>query len=107
MQTHDMQTVETGRATSRKLRIRTDECLDWRSYNLFDSAALKSNYHPIKEIEIDLRNTRVIKDSGLTMLLMLIKQSGQARDGIALVNCRPELRSRLAECTFSSRFHFR
>ena len=107
MQTQETQTVQTSRVASRKLRICTDECLDWRSYNLFDSAAQKSNYHPIQEIEIDLRNTRVIKDSGLTMLLMLIKQSGLTRDGIALVNCRPEVRSRLAECSFSGRFQFR
>jgi len=40
------------------------------------------------------------------MLLMLIKESGQSSDDIALVNCQPEIRSQLASCRFSGRFQF-
>lgn len=89
------------------LKILTGKCLDWRSFNLFDSASLKSNILSIQYIEIDFCNTRIIKASGLTMLLMLIKNSGLPREHIALVNCRPEIRDQLAECTFSGRFQLR
>jgi len=57
-------------------------------------------------MEIDLCKTRIIRRSGLAMLLMLIKESGQSSDDIALVNCQPEIRSQLASCRFSGRFQF-
>ena len=88
----------------RTIKISADECLDWKSYNLFYETAFKCCHRLIKKMEIDLCKTRIIRRSGLAMLLMLIKESGLSSEAIALVNCKPEIRSQLANCSFSRRF---
>jgi anti-anti-sigma regulatory factor len=99
-----MQAIKLKTGKTQTLKVRADECLDWRSYNLFDEAALNCSQRSIRKMQIDLRHTRSIRRSGLTMLLQLIKQSGLPGDNIAIVNCRPEIRSQLAGCSFSNRF---
>jgi len=99
-----MQAIKLKTGKTRTLKVRTDECLDWRSYDLFDAAALNCSQRSIRNMQIDLRHTRSIRHSGLTMLLQLIKQSGLPGDNIAIVNCRPEIRSQLAGCSFTNRF---
>ena len=101
---HAMQAIKLKTGKTQTLKVRADECLDWRSYPLFDEAALNCSHRAIRKMQIDLRNTRSIKRSGLMMLLQLIKQSGLPGDNIAIVNCRPEIRSQLAGCSFSNRF---
>ena len=100
-----MPAVKRKIGKKRLLKIRADECLDWRSFPLFDKIANNCSHQPVSKMEIDLCKTRAIKRSGLTVLLMMIKESGLSRDEIALVNCRPEIRSQLSSCNFSSRFH--
>ena len=99
-----MQAMELKPRKKRMLRIEADEYLDWRSYHIFYEAAFRCSHRLIKAMEIDLSKTRVITRSGLSMLLMLIKESGLSSDAIVLMNCQPEIRSQLASCSFSRRF---
>ena len=55
-------------------------------------------------IAVDLAHTRQIRDSGLAMLLMLHRRAGLPRGQIRLLNCRPEVRSRLRESGLGGHF---
>lgn len=92
-------------SNGRTIRICADENLDWRIFKIFDRAAAQASCGKIKSIEVDFQKTRIIRDSGLNMLLMLVKLSGLSSNQIVLVNCRPEIQERLYETRFSGRFH--
>lgn len=90
-----IKTLETR--TGRTVAIRAGERLDWRIHTIFSQAAslVSDTASTCSGIEIDLRKTRLIRDSGLSMLNMLSKKSGLPRTQIRLVNCSPEIRARL------------
>lgn len=90
-----IKTFETR--TGRTIAIRADERLDWRVHNIFSQAVTLacSASQSLSDIVIDLRKTRLIRDSGLSMLSMLCKKTGLPREQIRLVNCSPEIRARL------------
>jgi anti-anti-sigma regulatory factor len=85
----------TDNDKGKTLLIRADETLDCETHTVFSNAALVASYPWINEIEIDLGNTTLIRDSGLSMLLMLMNKTGMRRRQIRLTNCRPEIRTRL------------
>jgi anti-anti-sigma regulatory factor len=101
-----VQAMKSRPRKKRTIRICAGECLDANSYSLFYEAVFRCGHRLIEKLEIDLCKTRIIKRSGLAMLLLLIKESGLASDAIALLNCQPEIRSQLASCHFSRRFSF-
>jgi len=90
-----MQIKTVGSGYCRTLRICIDKCLDCSVHSIFSQAAVLANYPWINDIEIDLGKTRIIRDSGLSMLSMLSVKLGSQRDRIKLTNCRPEIRARL------------
>jgi anti-anti-sigma regulatory factor len=93
-----MQIKTVDNANGRTLVIRADESLDCQIHSDFSQAAIVASYPWIKNIEIDLRSTTIIRDSGLSILSMLSRKSGLQRNHIKLVNCRPEIRARLRKC---------
>jgi len=95
-----MQIKTAKNGNGRTLMISADESLDCQIHSEFSEAAIVASYPWIKNIEIDLRSTKIIRDSGLSILLMLSRKSGLQRDQIKLVNCRPEIRVRLKRCKF-------
>jgi ABC-type transporter Mla MlaB component len=90
--------------TGRTLRIWVSDCLDLQLHGVFTKAALVASYILINDIEIDLQNTREIRDSGLALLLMLARKSGLQHGSIKLVNCPRELRSRLLQNNLNGHF---
>ena len=96
----EMKTSDNGKG--RTLQIRADKTLDCNTHSIFSDAAMVASTPWINDIEIDLRSTTLIRDSGLSMLSMLHNKSGLARRQIRLVNCRPEIRARLKKSPFAS-----
>ena len=98
-----IRTADNGKGKT--LLIRADKTLDCKTHSVFSEAALVASYPWINDIEIDLRKTTLIRDSGLSMLSMLRKKSGLQRRHIKLVNCRPEIRSRLIQSPLARFLH--
>jgi ABC-type transporter Mla MlaB component len=91
-------------ATGRTLKIWACDNLDIQLHSAFANAAVVANYALIDDIEIDLKNTRTVRDSGLALLLMLFRRSG-LRDGhIRLVNCPKDLKTRLSRNNMAGHF---
>ena len=90
--------------TGRTLKIWASENLDLRLHKDFTNAAIVANYRLIDSIEIDLKNTRVIRDSGLALLLMLSRKTGLQKDHIRLLNCPENLQARLSGSKLASHF---
>ncbi|MEZ5543458.1 MAG: hypothetical protein R3F42_15680 [Pseudomonadota bacterium] len=88
-----IRTVLNG--TRRTLKIWVCETLDVQLHAAFANTAVVANYTLIDDIEIDLQHTRVIRDSGLALLMMLQHKCARHCSRIRLVNCSEELRSRL------------
>ena len=99
-----IKTSDTG--NGRTVKIRTDEQLDAKILDVVSQAVILANSPWIDKIEIDLRKTRVIRDSGLSLLSRLCEKSGLSRNHIGLVNCRPEIRPRLIRSKLSCYLHF-
>lgn len=97
-----MQIKTIVNCNGRAIKIRADEHLDWNIHSVMCQALVLTSSPWIINIEIDLRKTRVIRDSGLSLLSMLCEKSGLARNHIDLVNCRPEIRSRLMKSKLTS-----
>jgi anti-anti-sigma regulatory factor len=93
----------TSNDTGRTLLIKTDQILDLETFSMFSNAALVASYPWINDIEIDLRSTTTIRDSGLSMLLMLSKKSGMKKPQIRLLNCSPEIRDQLTRHRLDNR----
>ncbi|MDX1697740.1 MAG: hypothetical protein R3308_05600 [Thiohalobacterales bacterium] len=100
-----MKIKTTDNRNGKTLLIRADRTLDCKIHSLFSDAALVARYPWINRIEIDLRKTRIIRDSGLSMLSMLRNKSGMQKRQIRLVNCRPEIRIRLIESPLARFLH--
>lgn len=96
-----MQIMTVGSGYSRTLRIRADKSLDCSIHSVFSQAAILADYPWIDNIEIDLGKTRIIRDSGLSMLSMLSAKLGLQKGRIKLINCRPEIRTRLHKSTLA------
>ena len=90
-----MQIKTTDNGNGRTVSIQTDERLDWKVHGIFSQVTILANSPWIENIEIDLRQTRIIRDSGLSLLSVLCMKSGLSRNHIGVVNCRPELRAQL------------
>lgn len=93
-------------AASSVFTIEIDERLDLRFHRAFAHACELAEGARAGAIEIDLANTRHVRDSGLAMLLMLHRRAGRLRNHIRLVNCRPEVRSRLFKSGLGDHFAF-
>lgn len=89
-----MQLSTTTSDTGRTLRIWASESLDLQQHETFTKAALVASYTLINDIEIDLQNTRIIRDSGLALLMMLRRKTRRQDRRIRLINCPEELRTR-------------
>lgn len=92
------------RGTKRTLRIWVCESLDIRLHTAFSNAALVANYTLIDDIEIDLRDTHIVRDSGLALLLMLRRIAGRQCGHIKLLNCPADLQSRLSRNNLAGQF---
>ena len=90
--------------TGRTLRIWASENLDIRSHEDFSNAAMVANYRLIDRIEIDLKNTRIIRDSGLALLLMLSRKTGLRKEHFRLLNCSEDLQARLSSNNLACHF---
>lgn len=101
-----MQIKTIFRGTNRTLRIWASEILDLRLHSAFSNAALVANYTLIDDIEIDLRDTHVIRDSGLALLLMLGRKAGRRCGLIKLINCPEDLQARLSRNNLAGHFQF-
>jgi anti-anti-sigma regulatory factor len=88
----------------RVITIETDEDLDLRSHGVFVHACRLAEEPNLRAIEVNLGKTRKIRDSGLAMLLMLRERMGREANGIRLINCSPEIRSRLAASSVGTQF---
>ncbi len=96
-----MQIKTTENGEGRTVKIRTDERLDCKIHSILSQVAILANSPWIENIEIDLQDTSIIRDSGLSMLAMLCKKSGLSRNHIGVVNCHPELRTQLIKSKLS------
>ena len=81
-----------GNSDGKTLRVYTDKCLDVSIHRIFSQVV---DNPQVNDLEIDLRKTKIIRDSGLTMLSMLTNQSRLQREHIKLVNCRPRIRTQI------------
>jgi anti-anti-sigma regulatory factor len=88
----------------RVIAIETDEDLDLRSHGVFVDACKLADDPHLKAIEVNLGRTRNIRDSGLAMLMMLRESTSRVSNRIRLVNCSPEIRSRLAASSIATQF---
>lgn len=86
--------------------IEIDERLDLRFHRAFTYACELAEDTGAQTIEVDLAHTRQVNDSGLAMLLMLYRRAGLPQGQIRLLNCRPEVRSRLHESGLGGHFAF-
>jgi len=89
-----LSTIHTS--TGRVITIETDEELDLKSHSVFVDACRLAEYPDQTHIDVNLRNTRHIRGSGIAMLLMLRELTGWERNRIRLVNCSPEIRGQLS-----------
>jgi hypothetical protein len=91
-----MQTENSGESgASKVIAIEIHERLDLSVHGRFVQACRLAALPGSDAIELDVGRTRDILDSGLAMLLMLHRCAGPLRNRIRLVNCSPEMRSRL------------
>jgi len=84
--------------------IETGEALDLRSCSVFLRACKLAEQSDPSVVEVNLGNTRVIRDSGLAMLLMLRDRIDRTGGCVKLLNCRPEIQTRLAGRPISAGF---
>ncbi|MGB7930821.1 MAG: hypothetical protein WCH04_01115 [Gammaproteobacteria bacterium] len=89
----------------RVITIEVDEVLDLQSHGIFVDACKLAEHHDQNTIDVNLRNTRNIRDSGLAMLLMLREITGCESDSIRLVNFSPEIRGQLITSKVGKQFH--
>jgi hypothetical protein len=94
----------TFSGTCRTLKIWACENLDIRLHSAFTNAALVAGYSLVDDIEVDLKNTRIIRDSGLALLMMLRRKSGRQCERIRLVNCPQDLQARLSRDKLGNQF---
>lgn len=87
------------------IRIQVGEHMDCRVHSVFCQASELARYPQTENIEIDLGKTRHIRDSGLGMLLMLYRLSARLKDRIEVVNCQPEIRTRLSDSMLADYVH--
>ncbi|MEZ5541002.1 MAG: hypothetical protein R3F42_03050 [Pseudomonadota bacterium] len=87
--------------TGRTLRIWANESLDLQQHDTFSKAAIVASYTLINDIEIDLQNTRIIRDSGLALLLMLRRKTRQRNGSMRLINCPAELQTRFSNTSLA------
>jgi hypothetical protein len=76
----------------RVIAIDVDESLDLRVHSLFVQACELVAGSESGAIEVNVANTRQVRDSGLAMLMMLGQRAAGLAGGVRLVNCAPELR---------------
>jgi anti-anti-sigma regulatory factor len=86
--------------------IEIDERLDLRFHRVFTRACELAEDADAAAIEVDLANTRQVNDSGLAMLLMLLRRAKLPRERMRLLNCHPEVRSRLCAHGLGGHFAF-
>ena len=100
-----MKIKTTDNGTGRTVNIRVDERLDWKIHSIVSQVAILTHSPWVDTMEIDLRKTKIIRDSGLSMLSMLCQKSGLSRKHIGVINCRPELRTRLINSKVAGFLH--
>jgi anti-anti-sigma regulatory factor len=88
----------------RVVTIEADEDLDLRSHGTFLYACRLAQDADLWAIEVNLRKTRTVRDSGLAMLLMLRRRIGPEGNRIRLVNSNPDIRSRLLSSGVGAKF---
>ena len=86
------------------ITIETEESLDVTSHGVFVNASRLAKRTDVTSIEVDLGKTRIVRDSGLAMLLMLSDLTDRSRNPIKLINCSPVIRNRLTATSVATRF---
>jgi anti-anti-sigma regulatory factor len=99
-----MQIVTSDNGNDDTINIRTGESLDLSACNVITHVCNLARYRRIRFVVIDLGNTRNIRDSGLAMLILLRQRVGKMVRQITIVNCRPELKSRLSASALTTTF---
>lgn len=90
--------------TGRVISIETDEELDLTSHSVFVDASRLAEYPNHSTIDVDLMRTRIIRASGLAMVIMLQKLTGWDCSRIRLLNCNPEIRKQLVASEVGRKF---
>ena len=85
--------------------IRVGRDLDLRLCNVFLKAAAQAQTLAASRIVVDLHQTRRLYDSGLAMLMVLHDRAWYLTENIRIINCRPEIRGRLADGLFPKLFN--
>jgi anti-anti-sigma regulatory factor len=85
--------------------ISVGEDLDLRLRDTFLRAVGCAQRNVASRIVVDLSKTRRIFDSGLAMLMLLNERSWRLSSKIRIINCRPELKHRLARGLALSKFN--
>jgi anti-anti-sigma regulatory factor len=82
--------------TGSAITINVGEDLDLRLRDIFLRAVACAQRNVASRIVVDLSQTRRIFDSGLAMLMLLNDRAWRLSGKIRIINCRPELKQRLA-----------
>lgn len=56
------------------------------------------------DVTVDMRETEYMDSSALGMLLNMKKHIGETREGIKIINCRPQVKKILAISRFDKKF---
>ncbi len=91
-------------STGRTMRICASKYLDLQEHATFSNAAIIASYALVDDIEIDLQKTRIVRDSGLALLLMLYRRAKLKNSRIKLLNCPKELQNRLFRNNIAGHF---
>ena len=100
-----MQKIHTLIAEEGSHLLRIGDRFDISSTRLI--VRLLKNIHAITmdRIVIDFGATLQMYDSGMALLLLLYKNAGRLKDKIYLINCRPEIRSKLSVLSIAPLLH--
>ena len=101
-----MQIVTSENGNDDTIHIRTGESLDLSACNVITRVCNLASYRQVRFVVIDLGNTSNIRDSGLAMLILLRQRIGKMVRQITIINCRPEVKSRLLVSSLTTDFHF-
>ncbi len=99
-----MQTAHLSSPDGRVITIEIDERLDLSVHSMFVQACELAARPGPRAIEVNVGKTRYIQDSGLAMLLMLRGCAGRLKNRIRLVNCSPEMKTRLTAHRMHTQF---
>jgi anti-anti-sigma regulatory factor len=89
--------IQPAKTPSKDLRLHAGDRLDLTNCQHFLRAAYLLRNSMLDHVIIDLRATRQVLDSGLSLLLLLRRYAGERVDRISMVNCSPTVYRRLRQ----------